>query len=931
MNISRRAFLAILFTAVVGAGQSSVFSLQSSANKTQKTVFSSQEETVSETILKYQILDTLPDELGVAGAFTGLLGPNKDILLVAGGANFGLPVWENVKEFHRGVFVGKIDGDPKVGIGKPRLKSGQAGIGNRAGIGNWEEDRLGGSFDWLPLLAELPQAVAYGSSVTVDEGVICMGGHNSERVMDNVYLIRYNESDQHLNIYDLPSLPTPATHGGAAVIGGFVYYTCGQKGLGIESATKQLWRLNISALGSFIADRGQPYPYNWEIMPSLPGKSRVVSAVVAQHNGRNQALYVISGRRLKDDYTGDEPYELLNDVWEYDPLNPDKPWTQKADAPVCLMAAPAIEYGQSHIFVLGGADGSLIYQADALRDEHPGFPKTAWAYHTITDTWTNLGEIPANQVTTTALQWGNKIIIPSGEIRPRVRSNIIWEVELISEEAKFGWLNYTTLVVYLLAMLMVGVYFTRRNKSTNDFFRGGQRIPWWAAACSIFATMLSSLTYMSVPAKAYMTNWEYLLGYPAILLTSILVIYLIMPFFRKIDATSAYEYLEKRFNKTARYMGSAFFILFQIGRMAIVMFLSALALSAITPFTAAQCILIMGILSIIYSTLGGVEAVIWTDTIQTFVLLGGAILIFVLVLLKLDGGMNELVQVASADQKFKMINWDWDIFSYTTAAFWVIIIGGFGQNLVSYGSDQAIIQRYMTTADQKKSAKSILANGIIALPAGLLFFAVGTALYVFYKSHPGNLDPAFQNDAIMPLFIVQEIPKGLAGLIIAGVFAAAQSTISTSMNSTATSAVTDFFKPWNVRKTDKGYLRLARLLTIIFGLAGTAIALVFASADIKSLLDQFFAILGLFGGALGGMFLLGMFTRKANATGAVAGAIIGAISLFFVSTYTDTHVYLYAAIGIVITMLSGWVISVITKGNKKDIKQLTVWQGGTGR
>jgi SSS family transporter len=436
---------------------------------------------------------------------------------------------------------------------------------------------------------------------------------------------------------------------------------------------------------------------------------------------------------------------------------------------------------------------------------------------------------------------------------------------------------------------------------------------------------------MSVPAKAYMTNWEYLLGYPIIFLTAILVIYLILPFFRQIDATSAYEYLDKRFNRGARYLGSGFFILFQIGRMAIVMFLSALALAAITPFSAAQCILIMGVLSIIYSTLGGVEAVIWTDTLQTFVLLGGAILIFILVIFKLDGGMGEFVRIASEDDKFRMVNWDWDIFSYTTAAFWVIIIGALGQNLVSYGSDQAVVQRYMTTSDTKKAAKSILTNGIMSVPAGLLFFAVGTALYVFYKSHPAGIDPNFQNDAVMPLFIVEEVPAGLAGLIIAGIFAAAQSTISTSMNSISTAMVTDFVRPMKIIKTEKAYLNTARILTVVFGTAGTGLAITFASADIKSLLDQFFAVLGLFGGALGGLFLLGMFTKRANGKGAVAGALIGAVVLFLVSRYTETHVYLYAAIGIAATMSSGWLISLLMPGSSRDIAGLTVYDLRRGK
>lgn len=845
--------------------------------------------------LQAEEFGNIPNELGLAGSFSGLVGNQKDILIIAGGANFALPVWETNKGYHNTIFAGSLEGASSTE-----------------------------NIQWIDIDQSLANQIAYGSSVSVDEGLICIGGHNSDKVFDDVFLIRWIDDLKQIKITSLPSLPQAATQGGAALIGNYIYYSCGQTGLGLESATNNLWRLNISNLSpsESLSD------LNWEILPSLPGPTRAVHCVVSQHNGRNETLFIISGRRIKDNYKGSEPFELLKDVWEFDPVKYSKEensWKRRSDAPVCVMAAPGVKYGQSHIFILGGGDGSLIYKADSLRDSHPGFPKKAWAYHTITDTWTSLGDIPLNLVTSNALKWKNDILVPSGEMRPRVRSPKIFKYSLNKNDFSFGWLNYLILIIYLIAMLMVGVYFTKRNKNTNDFFRGGQRIPWWAAACSIFATMLSSLTYMSVPAKAYMTNWEYLLGYPAILLISILVIYLILPFFRRIDATSAYEYLEKRFNSQARYLGSGLFILFQIGRMAIVMFLSALALAAITPLSSAQCILIMGILSIIYSTLGGVEAVIWTDTIQTFVLLGGAVLIFILVILKLEGGMNEFFQVANDNQKFHSINWDWDLGSYTTAAFWVIVIGGMGQNLVSYGSDQAVIQRYMTTSDSKKSARSILANGLISLPAGILFFAVGTALFVFYKSHPGQINPEFKNDAIMPMFIIQEIPAGLAGLIIAGVFAAAQSTISTSMNSISTAAITDFMRPLSKPKTEKQWLKLARYFTLLFGILGTALALVFASSDIKSLLDQFFAILGLFGGALGGMFLLGMFSRKANSKGVIIGAIIGALSLYFVRLYTDTHVYLYAAIGIVITMISGWIISIATKGNKKEITGLTVY------
>ncbi len=669
--------------------------------------------------------------------------------------------------------------------------------------------------------------------------------------------------------------------------------------------------------------------FRWKKLPSWPGPKRALNITAVQHNGENDCVYVLSGRC--ENKAG--KVDFLRDVYEFNPTkfayhekNKNfSPWRKRADIPRSVMAGTGIGIGQSHIFIFGGADGSFFYKADELKDRHPGFPKTMLAYHTITNTWINAGKMPTNQVTTTAIRWDDSIIIPCGEIRPRIRTAKIWKIEPVKTQIHFGWINFVTLGLYLAAMVLIGVYFANKNKNTDDYFRGGQKIPWWAAGCSIFATMLSSITYMSIPAKAYAANWEYIMGGPAILLTAAFVVYFILPFFRQIDATSAYEYLEKRFNMMTRWLGSSFFILFQIGRMAIVMFLSALALAAITPFTEIQCILIMGLLSIIYCTLGGVEAVIWTDTIQTFVLLGGAILIFAMVLFHIDGGFAQFFKLGATNGKFHIVNWDWGLMSYTTAAFWVLVLGGLGQNVVSYTSDQAVVQRYMTTSNQKKAARAIWTNGLMSIPALTLFFSLGTALFVFYKLHPSHLDPTFKTDAIMPLFIVRELPSGVAGLIVAGIFAAAQSTISTSMNSTATTIVTDFFRPFHLAKSEKTYLNLARLMTVLLGLAGTVAALLFASANVKSLFEQFVAVLGLFGGSLGGLFLLGMFTRKANGPGAMIGAVVAAVVLYLVKTFTATHLYLYAFVGVTTCFIVGYFASGLFPAGGKSLQGLTIY------
>lgn len=576
------------------------------------------------------------------------------------------------------------------------------------------------------------------------------------------------------------------------------------------------------------------------------------------------------------------------------------------------------------MFVLGGDDGSLFGKADELKDEHPGFPKEALSYHTITDTWTSAGKIPGNQVTTSAVIFDKQIVIPSGEIRPRVRSPKVWSVTPTEHDASFGIVNYIVLFGYLGAMVGIGVYFAKKNKNTDDFFRGGMHIPWWAAGCSIFATMLSSLTFTGIPSKAYAQDWVYAVGNMMIPVVAIVAVFIALPFYRRIDATSAYEYLEKRFNRSVRMFGSASFTLFHVFRMAVVMSLTGLALSVATPLTPTQSVLLMGVLSIAYCAMGGIEAVIWTDTIQTFVLMGGAILAIGMLVAGVDGGVGGFFESAANGDKFNVANIHWDITS-TQIAIWVIIIGAIAQNTSSYTADQAVVQRYMTTPTQKLAARSIWTNAVLSVPATILFFGMGTALYAFYQSHPEKLDPTITTDQIFPLFIAREMPIGLAGLIVAGIFAAAQSTVSTSMNSTATTIVTDFLRPLKVCKSEQGYLNSARVFTVLIGVLGTLFGLIFVNPDIKSLFDAFIKVIGLFMGVLGGLFVLGALTRRANGIGALIGAIAGAAVMFCLWKFTKVNGYLYTFSGITSCFCVGYLASLLLPRFQNDLSGLTVY------
>ncbi len=823
--------------------------------------------------LDWQPLPDLPDPLGVAGPFVGV---HNDALIVAGGANFPRPVWENDKVWHDAIYV----------------------LTKTDGACAWKR---GGT---------LPRPIAYGAAVSTPDGVVCMGGNDRTGTFKDVFLLRWDADTGKVARTEYPALPRPCAFGQAAVVGGVIYLAGGQSGNGLGSAMANFWTLDLS-------NRDEPAGFRWRQPQAWPGPPRAFNITVAQHNGYNDCVYVMSGRRQDGDGV-----RFLTDVWEFTPATGT--WRRRADAPRPVVAGTGIGYGQSHIFILGGDDGRLFARADDLKDDHPGFPKEALAYHTITDTWTSAGPTPRNHVTTVPVLWNGRIVIASGEVRPRVRSAAVWSVKPVSRARGFGVLNYGVLVGYLLAMLGIGVYYANKNLNTDDYFRGGKHMPWWAAGCSIFATMLSSLTFTGIPSKAFAQDWVYAVGNMMIPVVAFVAVFVALPFYRRIDVTSAYEYLEKRFSQGVRLFGSASFTFFHIFRMAVVMSLTGLALAVATPLTPTHSVLLMGVLSIIYCTMGGIGAVIWTDTIQTFVLMGGAVLAIALLVAGTDHGLTGAARTALEADKFRLANYHWDVAS-TQLALWVVVIGAIGQNISSYTADQAVVQRYMTTPTRKLAARSIWTNAVMTIPATLLFFGMGTALFAFYHSHPDRLDPTITTDQIFPLFIAREMPIGVAGLIVAGIFSAAQSTVSTSMNSTATTVVTDFMRPFGACKTERGYLVSARAITFLIGVLSTLFALVFVNPDIKSRFDTFLKVIGLFMGVLGGLFVLGVLTRRANAFGALTGALVGAAVMFSLWRFTPVNGYLYTASGITACVVVGYVASLVRGGRHRDLSGLTIY------
>ncbi len=804
--------------------------------------------------------------LGVAGPFAGVSG---EALIVAGGANFpnGAPWDGGEKVWWDDVYV---------------LEEAEA------------EWRTG---------FKLPRPLGYGASVTTDRGIICIGGCDGDRCYSDVFALKWNPDSGEIETETLPSLPEPLAFMSAARIGDIVYVAGGQTTMTDAAATNTFWSLNL-------ADGGQ-----WEKLASWNGPSRILPVLAAQHDGMSDKVYLFSGR---DAGPGRETV-LLKDVHRFDPAAGT--WTKMSDSPRCLMAGMGAAIGAQHILLMGGDDGR--YWGQDLRDDHPGFPDDMlFAYHTVTDTWVQRGELPKNHVTSVLVEWDGGWVIPSGEIRPAVRSPKVWRAMRVDAQQRFSRLDYAVLGVYLASLIVMGAYFSRREKTTHDFFLAGGRIPWWAAGLSIFGTQLSAITFMAIPAKSYATDWMGFLYNMGIVAIAPLIVFCFLPFYRRLNVTSAYEYLEKRFNVAVRLLGSGLFIIFQFGRIGIVLLLPSLALSVVTGMSVHACILVMGILATVYTVMGGIEAVIWTDVLQVVVLMGGALVAMILVALEVDGGFPGMFATALEDGKLHMVDWNLD---FTTLTIWVVLLA-WANHLIPYASDQSVIQRYMTTKDEASSRRAIWTNAILVVPASLIFFGMGTALYVFYKQHPVDLNPAMESaDAIFPWYIMHELPAGLSGLLIAGIFAAAMSSLDSSMNSMSTAVVTDFYRRFRKGLTETHCLRVARLLTALFGVVGTVFALVMASTDIKSLWDVFIMYLGLLGGGLGGLFVLGIFTRRANGPGAIVGLLASGIVQYAMKSYTELHSYMFAFSGMVSCVVIGYLASFLFSGTERDLEGLTIF------
>jgi solute:Na+ symporter, SSS family len=467
-------------------------------------------------------------------------------------------------------------------------------------------------------------------------------------------------------------------------------------------------------------------------------------------------------------------------------------------------------------------------------------------------------------------------------------------------------LDIVIILLYLAAMVVIGVYFSRRNKNTEQFTRASGRIPGWAIGLSIYATFLSSNTFLGVPGKAFGSNWNAFVFSLSMPLAAWVASKYFVPFYRSTGEISAYTHLEKRFGPWARTYAVVCFLLTQFARMGSIFFGMALSLQALTGYSMASIMIVMGICIIFYTVLGGMEAVIWTEVVQGIIKTLGALLILFLIVRQIPGGFSKVMDIAGADHKISLGSLSANL---TESTFWVVLFYGFFINLNNFGMDQNYIQRYHTAQSVKQASRSVWLCVAMYVPASLLFFVIGTALYAFYTVNPAmadpvklqvageklagasseqitalaaTLQPADYGDKILPHFMVTHVPVGLVGLIISAILSAAMSTISSNMNSSATVFTMDIYKRYfKAGISDKQQLFVLHISTVIFGLIGLGTGLAMIGA--KSLLDVWWELSGIFAGGMLGLFLLGLISKTTGNAEALTATIIGIIVILWMT------------------------------------------------
>ncbi len=512
------------------------------------------------------------------------------------------------------------------------------------------------------------------------------------------------------------------------------------------------------------------------------------------------------------------------------------------------------------------------------------------------------------------------------------------------------WLDITTLVLYMVALVGMGFYLSRKNTSTEEYFVGGRSYSGWVIGLSMIGTSISSVTFLAFPADAYKTAWLRFIPNFTLPLVVLLAAYFFLPFFRRTKIISAYEYLEDRFSPSIRVYGAVTFIIGQLIRLALILFLVSILMHEITGYSTVVSVLLAGLLVAVYTIVGGINAVIWTDVLQTFILVIGGIVILIIIVTAMPGGFSQIFEIANADNKFAIaeltngrlnpVTWG---FSLSEKTGLMMLFVGLTVWLMEYGTNQNVIQRYAAAKSMKEARKGLYTIGVLNVPIWAFYMFLGTALYAFFQVHHAPealemLDGTRKAEQIMPFFILNYMPPGVAGIVISAALAAAMSSLDSSINAISTVTVNDIYRRHYVKdKEDKHYLHVAWLVAGIASIFMVIGAIILIYSDTKTIQDAATILSSIVMGGVFGMYLLGFVTERANSKSVWLGiAVTFVFSVWTIlskqgvlpdSITVPFDLYYTGMIGHIILFATAFVASafIFKKKDKKDLTNLTVW------
>lgn len=476
-------------------------------------------------------------------------------------------------------------------------------------------------------------------------------------------------------------------------------------------------------------------------------------------------------------------------------------------------------------------------------------------------------------------------------------------------------LDLLIVAAYLAGITLFGLRFRKKQRTLKDYFLADKNIPWWAIALSIVAAETSTLTIISVPGLAYDSNFAFLQLVIGYLLGRVIISFVLIPHYFRGDLFTAYQLIERRFGQGLRTLTAGLFLLTRAAAEGVRVFAVAIvvgialagALSGFGDFGRdVAAIAIVTVLTLLYTFEGGMAAVIWTDVVQMFIYVGGTLAGFITILHAVPGGWSAVHAIAGGAGKFQIFDFSWNF--YKTYTFWSGVVGGAFLTTASHGTDQLIVQRLLAAKSERQSKLALLSSGVAVFFQFGLFLLVGAMLFAFYKLFPATVAPG-GTDRIFPTFIVTQMPHGVSGLLIAAILAAAMSNLSAALNSLASTSIVDFYARWRPKSSESRRVFLSRVATVIWGLVLFVLAIL--SRRGGKVVEVGLAIASVAYGALLGVFLLGVLTRKASERGAIVGMLCGFTLNVYLWRFTHVPFTWYVALGSIVTFSVGWTTSLI--------------------